>query len=67
MPWSGLSKKAIELTPDEVKKAAEAADTNISRRQEPSAIIKVLEAGGIKPTNFSKEVEESRQDGAGCR
>ena len=56
---AALSKKSIELTPDEVKKRAEAADTNISRRQERDKIIEVLETGGIKPTNFSKEVQEA--------
>ena len=52
---AALSKKSIELTPDQVKKAAEAADTNINRHQERDDIIKVLEGGGIKPTNFAKD------------
>src|SRR5271157_1270341 len=56
---AALSKKAIELTPDEVKKRAEAADTNINRRQDRDEIIKALETGGIKPTNFSKEVQDA--------
>ncbi len=56
---AALSKKAIELTPDDVKKRAEAADTNINRRQDRDAIIKVLEAGGIKPTNFFKEAQDA--------
>jgi hypothetical protein len=54
-----VSKKAIETTPDEVKKAAESADTNISRRREREAIIKTLEDGGIKPTKFAMQVEET--------
>jgi hypothetical protein len=56
---AALSKKSIELNPEQVNKSAEAADTNISRRQERDDIIKVLENGGIKPTNFSKEVQDT--------
>src|SRR3954464_12511634 len=57
-----LSKKSIETTPDQIKKAAEQADSNINRRQEPEDIIKVLEEGGIKPTSFAKEVEDSSKN-----
>src|SRR5208283_3344052 len=56
---AALSKKSIELTPEEVKKSAEAADTNISRHRDRDEIIKVLEAGGIKPSHFSKEVQDA--------
>ena len=54
-----LSKQSIQLTPDEVKKRAQAAETNLNRRQERDDIIKVLETGGIKPTNFSKDVQDA--------
>ncbi len=54
-----VSKKAIDTTPDEIKKAAESADTNIGRRRERDDIIKTLEEGGIKPTNFAMQVEET--------
>ncbi len=56
---AALSKKSIELTPDEVKKRAEAAETNLNRRQDREEIVKVLEDGGIKPTDFSKEVQDA--------
>src|SRR3954454_17188178 len=56
---AALAKKSIELTPDQVKKAAEAAETNINRHQERDDIIKVLEGGGIKPTDFAKEANEA--------
>ncbi len=56
---AALSKKSIDITPAEVKKRAEAAETNITRPQERDDIIKVLEAGGIKPTNFSKDVQDA--------
>ena len=64
---AALSKKSIELTPDQVKKAAEAAETNINRHQERDDIIKVLEGGGIKPTNFRQGGRGCRQDRAGRR
>jgi hypothetical protein len=54
-----LSKKSIEITPDEVKSAAQASDTNLNKPQERDAIIKKLEDGGIKLTNFSKEVQDA--------
>ena len=54
-----VSKKAIDTTPDQIKKAAESADTNIGRRREREAIIKTLEEDGIKPTNFATQVEET--------
>lgn len=56
---AALTKQSIQLTPDEVKKRAQAADTNLNRRRERDDIIKVLETGGIKPTNFSKEVQDA--------
>jgi hypothetical protein len=54
-----LSKKSIETTPDQIKKDAETADSNLNRRREPEEIIKTLESGGIKPTDFAKQAEES--------
>ena len=54
-----VSKKAIDTTPDEIKKAAESADSNIGRRRERDAIVKTLEDVGIKPTNFAMQVEET--------
>jgi len=56
---AALSKKSIELSPDEIKKRAELADSNINRRQDRDDIIKVLETGGIKASNFSKEVQDA--------
>ncbi|MBV8486915.1 MAG: hypothetical protein JO161_01420, partial [Planctomycetaceae bacterium] len=54
---AALNKESIQLTPDQVKKSAEIADSNIRRRQDPDSIVQVLEASGIKPTDFSKQVE----------
>src|SRR5262245_48042638 len=52
-------RKSIDITPDEIKKAAEAADSNINRRQERDDIVKILESGGIKPTNFAQQAEDT--------
>ena len=58
---SALSKQSINITPEEVKKSAEAAESNINRPQDRDKIISSLEAGpkGIKATNFAKEVEDA--------
>jgi hypothetical protein len=56
---AALAKKSIELKPEEVKKAAEQADSNLNRHQAREDIIKDLENGGIKPTEFAKEAEEA--------
>ena len=42
-----------------VKKAAETSAANIERRQEPEAIIKVLEENKIKLAHFAKDAEDS--------
>jgi hypothetical protein len=54
-----LNMKSIELRPDEVKTAAETADANLNRRQDPEAIIKTLEANNIKLTHFAQEAEDA--------
>jgi hypothetical protein len=59
---AALSKESIQLTPDQVKKSAETADSNIRRRQDPSSILRIMEAGGIKPTDFSKQIEVSNKN-----
>ena len=58
---SALSKQSINITPDEVKKSAEAAESNINRPQDRDRIISSLEAGpkGIKATDFSRQVEDA--------
>ncbi|HWE40506.1 MAG TPA: hypothetical protein VG406_28420 [Isosphaeraceae bacterium] len=47
----------IEFGPDALQKKAEQADTNLSRKQEPSQILETLVAQGLKPeTDFEKVV-----------
>jgi hypothetical protein len=51
----------IDLTPDQVKKAADAADSNISRRQDPDDILKRLEESGLKNPGFETIVDEQEK------
>ncbi len=47
----------IDFGPDALQKKAEQADTNLSKRQEPSQILETLVAQGLKPqTEFEKVV-----------
>jgi hypothetical protein len=59
---AALGKKSIQLTPDEVKKAAESADSNLNRSQAREDIVKTLETSGIKPTDFAKEAEDAAKN-----
>ncbi len=52
------SKKTIATTPDEIRKAAQASDGNLNRREERTTIIQRLEEKGIKDTFFAKEVDD---------
>ena len=44
--WRSTRRRST-LTPDQIKKAAEAAETNINRRIEPEEILEKLEDEGI--------------------
>ncbi|HEY2158496.1 MAG TPA: hypothetical protein VGH33_22890, partial [Isosphaeraceae bacterium] len=47
----------IEFGPETLQKKAESADSNLSKRQEPSQIIETLVAQGLKPqSEFEKTV-----------
>ena len=54
-----VSKKSIDTTPDQVKKAAESSEQNLNRHEERETIIKNLEEREkIVPTNFAQTVDE---------
>jgi hypothetical protein len=54
-----VSRPTIDTTPDQVKKAAQASQSNLERHEERDTIIKKLEdTDNIKPTNFAAAVEE---------
>ena len=52
-----LTKSTIATTPAELQKKAENADSNLSRKQEPDAILTRIEGDGIKDPGFVKIVE----------
>ncbi|MHB1561711.1 MAG: hypothetical protein ACYC61_30035 [Isosphaeraceae bacterium] len=55
-----VSQPTITTTPEQVKKAAQVADTNLSRTDDRDTIIKRLEEKEkIVPTNFATTVENS--------
>jgi hypothetical protein len=53
------TRPTIETTPDQVKKAAQASESNLNRREERDAIVKRLEdVDKITGSNFAQTVEE---------
>ena len=52
------SKKTITTTPEEIKKAAQASESNLNRREERTTIVQRLEEKGIKDTSFAKDVDD---------
>jgi hypothetical protein len=53
-----FTKKSIEMTPEDVKSAADAARQNIDKPQKNEDILTLLETSGIKNPGFEKMVEE---------
>jgi hypothetical protein len=62
--YTAVSQETIDLTPDQVKGAADQAQQNINRKQEPNDILKVLvDQGGIKlDAGFEKSVEQQKDN-----
>jgi hypothetical protein len=56
--YMAATRPTIETTPEEVRKTASAAESNISRRQNNEDILKLLETENIKNPNFEKMVNE---------
>lgn len=57
-----VSKPSIETTPENVKKAAEQAETNLRTPQKPEDILHKLEEGGLKNPDFVKMVDAQEKD-----
>lgn len=57
-----VTKKTIELTPDQVASAAKQAEGKLSARQDPDDILRQLEAQGIKDTAFEKLVDAQAKE-----
>ncbi len=54
--------KSIELTPDQVRKTAEQAESNLRKPQSEEAIVKDLDTKGIVVTHFEASVDEAMKD-----
>lgn len=54
----GWSKPTIDVTPDQIKKSAEAAQNNLNRPQSKESIIQKLDGDQLVVVNFSKKVDE---------
>jgi hypothetical protein len=63
----GITHPTIATTPDQLKKAAEAADQNLGRPQKDEDILSRLDSEGIKEVGFEKIVDSrisTKQDAA---
>ncbi|SIN81018.1 hypothetical protein SAMN05444166_1010 [Singulisphaera sp. GP187] len=56
--YMAATRPTIETTPEQVRKAASDAESNISRRQSNEDILNLLENENIKNPNFEKMVDE---------
>ena len=52
------TQKSIETTPDQVKKAAQLSESNLTRTEKRETIIDKLAEKGIKDSDFAKVVDE---------
>ena len=57
--FKALTRETIDVQPEQIKKAAEQADSNLRRKVPTEEIIKSLVEGGIKQSDFAKEAETS--------
>jgi len=55
---AAVSKPTIDLSADQVKKAAQSAESNINRKQDEAQIVKALEEAGIKDAGFETIVDD---------
>src|SRR4051812_27533764 len=51
------SKKATDITPDQVKRAAEAASSNLNREQKSEDILQKLEGEFLKQSDFQATID----------
>jgi hypothetical protein len=57
--FKAVSRPTIEVQPEQIKKAAEASDSNLRRKVPTEDIVQTLVEQGIKTSDFAKEAEES--------
>ena len=60
--YTALTLPTIDVTPEQVKQAAEPAQSNIARKQEPNDILKLLEDQKIKNPGFEAMVDQQKRD-----
>ncbi|WP_068413802.1 hypothetical protein [Planctomyces sp. SH-PL62] len=58
---TALKRPTIDVTPDQIKKAAEQSDSNLRRKVPTEEIVDTLAEQGLKTSDFAKEAEESSQ------
>ena len=51
-------KPTIDTTPEQIKKATQASDSNLNRPEDRETIVKRLEEKGIKDSDFAKVVDD---------
>ncbi len=64
MLWLAFTHRSIEMTPDQVEKAAQAAQQNLNKDQDDEAILAKIEAEGIVQPHFEQIVDNRKPGGA---
>ncbi len=60
--YTALTLPTIDVTPDQVKGAADQAQTNLNRKQEPNDILKLLESQKIQNPGFEAMVDQQKEN-----
>lgn len=60
--FMAVSQRTIQTTPEQVRKAADAADSNLKRPQNPEDILKKLEESGITDPHFETVVDNQSKN-----
>ena len=60
--YTALTMPTIDLTPDQVKQAADQAQSNLARKQEPNDILKLLDDQKIKNPGFEAMVDQQKSN-----
>ncbi|MCA1686920.1 MAG: hypothetical protein LC745_13315 [Planctomycetia bacterium] len=60
--FRAATKPSIEMTPDQVNKDAQAAQSSLSRTQPTADILTAIESQGVKTPEFAKLVEEQEKN-----
>jgi hypothetical protein len=57
----GGSRPTIDVTPDQIKKSAEAANQNISRPQSTESIVELLDGQELVPVDFAAKIDAAEK------